>query len=215
MKNIKNFVVTAGILGLSGLFLGGCSSSKLMTNSQEKTYSQETLETSNKSKTSTESDSTPQYHSRNYGKSSSDIFPLIDYNKTKITFNNQKKPGLENIENIALIYVTPARKLDEDILKLDSIVLYDTYAKGSVLDLFMGGRGLNFDPPVKVYTIKKINESGPIVIPSLIKGLYNFPKKYVKKDKELVKKLLGRKNISVSDPVEFLSGEMYDMFKDE
>lgn len=155
------------------------------------------------------------------------IEQTTQYQSTQPTKETKKTEFAGDLENVILAFVDiyeNETKLTFNIDLDEHNLSYET-RKFSALNLLMGAKedGLDFDPPLRVYVIKrkltKLNGKEEIVedkkisvIPAIINEGYNFEKDSQKKIEKEAKKLLagmGEKEIYVAEPSKIFSAEMF------
>ena len=126
-----------------------------------------------------------------------------------LTFNSYSQIP----KNTILAYVSVQDKKDKTVLNVDSLKSYNLsfeVEKTNMFDLIMRGRPKDdkSGTKIKLYIVKK-TEKGTLVIPTITEGGYDFSKDPKKEIEKQVREFIKEEKISISDVVEYGSGEMF------
>ncbi|MEK6823447.1 MAG: hypothetical protein AABY06_00270 [Nanoarchaeota archaeon] len=131
---------------------------------------------------------------------------------TALAFNSYS----QNLKNTLVAYVSIKDEKKETIFNIDSLKSYDisfTIEKVNMFDLLMKGMKVKpnkekSDTKIKLYLIRK-TEKETRIIPAITEGGYDFSKDSKKTIEKQVREFLKDEKISISDAVEYGSGEMF------
>ncbi len=131
---------------------------------------------------------------------------------TTLTLNSYS----QNIENVIVAYVSIQDKKTKTRFNVDTLKSYNVYfeaEKTDFLDFIMRGMGGKSESnesgtKIKLYLIKK-TEKETLVIPTILEGGYDFSKDSKKEIEKQVREFIKEEKISISDAVNYGSGEMF------
>ena len=128
---------------------------------------------------------------------------------TALTFNSYAQEP----KNTIVAYISVQEEKNENIIKVDSLKSYNlsfAVEKDNALDLMMGKKPKENKSKnnIKLYIIRKTkNETR--VIPMILEGDYDFSKDFKKEIEKQVRVFVKDEKISVSEPVEYGSSDMF------
>jgi len=130
---------------------------------------------------------------------------------TALTFNSYAQEP----KNTIVAYISVQEEKNENIIKVDSLKSYNlsfAVEKDNALDLMMGkkpkGKETKYEDKTKLYIVRK-KENETLVIPTITEGDYDFSKDSKKEIEKQVRMFVKDEKISISEPVEYGSSEMF------